>query len=77
MDGPYTIQISEFQRRIIMRCLTGVRKEELDMMSKEPGDPNGSGNAKASADHAELIVMFGLLPEQNRDNPKIVHGFCL
>ena len=69
----YTIQIDEEQRQIIVRGLTSIKdlKEMAETLSQVIPQAN-------QLEHLDILIkMFDELPDVERDNPGILHGFCL
>lgn len=75
----YTLSISECQRRILMRALThlGTDEKEIQELKNEPGDVEHGGYDRADEEYIALVQMFGTLPDDEKNNPGVIHGFCL
>ena len=75
----YLLDISEVQRRIIMRGLTklGADPKDAEELKNEPGDVGHGGFDTAQEELVCMITMFGLLPDDEAREPGVLHGFCL
>jgi len=71
----YTIQISELQRNLIMQSLThlGADHEECQDLRRTKGEVYETKQEELVC----LIHMFGLLVDDEKENPGNLHGFCL
>ena len=68
----YTIQINEGQRQLLMRMLhTG----DASILSKDDGTGCGAYDTE-NDEFIALEEMLGALPDAERENPGVVHGFC-